>query len=151
MTVGQLRNSHFSDYSITMIKFTNVNKWFGAHHVLKDINFEVNKSKVAVICGPSGSGKSTLIRCINRLETIQSGEIIVDTIKVHEQKRLTELRAEVGFVFQQFNLYPHIRITSYNVCYTKLLRSRTHMPEEKGGRWLQEILAGSRSGNRPLK
>jgi len=93
-----------------MIKFTNVNKWFGAHHVLKDINFEVNQSKVAVICGPSGSGKSTLIRCINRLETIQSGEIIVDTIKVHEQKRLTELRAEVGFVFQQFNLYPHMTV-----------------------------------------
>lgn len=93
-----------------MIKFTNVNKWFGSHHVLKDINFEVAKSKVAVICGPSGSGKSTLIRCINRLETIQSGEIVVDDIKVHQQKKLTDLRAEVGFVFQQFNLYPHMTV-----------------------------------------
>lgn len=93
-----------------MIKFDNVNKWFGSHHVLKDIDIEVPEGKVAVICGPSGSGKSTLIRCINRLEKIQSGEIFVDGTAVHGKNKLTELRAEIGFVFQQFNLYPHMSV-----------------------------------------
>jgi polar amino acid transport system ATP-binding protein len=92
-----------------MIRFSNVNKWFGPLHVLKDVTLEVAVSEVAVICGPSGSGKSTLIRCINRLEPIQSGEIVVDGLPVHERKvDLIALRTEVGFVFQQFNLYPHM-------------------------------------------
>ncbi len=93
-----------------MIHFKKANKWFGPLHVLKDIDLEVKASEVAVICGPSGSGKSTLIRCINRLEKIQSGEIYVDGIPVHQQKKLTELRAEIGFVFQQFNLYPNMTV-----------------------------------------
>jgi polar amino acid transport system ATP-binding protein len=92
-----------------MIQFNKVNKWFGKLHVLKDISLDVDSGKVAVICGPSGSGKSTLIRCINRLEPIASGEIIVDDIPVHDRKtNITRLRAEIGFVFQQFNLYPHM-------------------------------------------
>jgi polar amino acid transport system ATP-binding protein len=93
-----------------MIQFKKANKHFGPLHVLKDIDFEVKESEVAVICGPSGSGKSTLIRCINRLEKIQSGEIYVDGIAVHSEKKLTQLRAEVGFVFQQFNLYPNMTV-----------------------------------------
>ncbi len=94
-----------------MITFRKVNKWFGPLHVLQDIDLDVKKSEVAVICGPSGSGKSTLIRCINRLEPIQSGEIYVDGIPVHDKKiNLIELRAEIGFVFQQFNLYPHMTV-----------------------------------------
>ncbi len=92
-----------------MITFSGVNKWFGKHHVLKDINLDIGAGEVVVVCGPSGSGKSTLIRCINRLEGIQQGELIVDTMKVHEKKtNMTQLRAEIGFVFQQFNLYPHM-------------------------------------------
>jgi polar amino acid transport system ATP-binding protein len=92
-----------------MIRFRNVNKWFGPLHVLRDIDLEVARSEVAVVCGPSGSGKSTLIRCINRLETIQSGEIFVDGVPVHDPATdLIGLRADVGFVFQQFNLYPHM-------------------------------------------
>jgi ABC-type polar amino acid transport system ATPase subunit len=92
-----------------MIRFRNVNKWFGPLHVLRDVTLEVAASEVAVICGPSGSGKSTLIRCINRLEPIQSGEIFVDGLPVHDRKTdLIHLRTEVGFVFQQFNLYPHM-------------------------------------------
>ena len=92
-----------------MISFRKVNKWFGPLHVLRDIHLEIEKSEVAVICGPSGSGKSTLIRCINRLEPIESGELYVDGIQVHNKKtNLIDLRAEVGFVFQQFNLYPHM-------------------------------------------
>jgi polar amino acid transport system ATP-binding protein len=92
-----------------MITFSMVNKWFGDLHVLKDVSLTVDAGEVVVICGPSGSGKSTLIRCINRLEEIQKGEIIVDNMKVHEKKtNMTELRAEIGFVFQSFNLYPHM-------------------------------------------
>jgi polar amino acid transport system ATP-binding protein len=92
-----------------MIQFTHVHKWFGKLHVLNDINLAVSAGEVAVICGPSGSGKSTLIRCINKLEPIVSGEILVDGIQVHDKRTsLTRLRAEIGFVFQQFNLYPHM-------------------------------------------
>jgi polar amino acid transport system ATP-binding protein len=92
-----------------MIQFTHVHKWFGKLHVLNDINLTVSAGEVAVICGPSGSGKSTLIRCINKLEPIVSGEILVDGIQVHDKRTsLTKLRAEIGFVFQQFNLYPHM-------------------------------------------
>ena len=92
-----------------MIRFKSVNKWFGNLHVLNNINYHVAPGEVSVICGPSGSGKSTLIRCINKLEPIQSGEIIIDNMPVHDLRtNITRLRAEIGFVFQQFNLYPHM-------------------------------------------
>lgn len=94
-----------------MITFNNVNKWFGDFHVLQNIDLKIEKGEVVVICGPSGSGKSTLIRCINRLEPIQQGDIIVDGMNVNDPStNMTLLRAEVGFVFQQFNLYPHMTV-----------------------------------------
>jgi ABC-type polar amino acid transport system ATPase subunit len=92
-----------------MIKFEGVNKWFGKLHVLKDINMHVQPGEVVVICGPSGSGKSTLIRCINRLEKFQNGKLHVDKTPLHDHGiNLTKLRADIGFVFQQFHLYPHM-------------------------------------------
>ena len=92
-----------------MIEFRAVNKWFGPLHVLKDINLRIEAGEVVVVCGPSGSGKSTLIRCINRLETIQSGEIVVDGMALSDANLdLASLRARVGMVFQSFNLYPHM-------------------------------------------
>jgi polar amino acid transport system ATP-binding protein len=92
-----------------MITFRKVNKWFGKLHVLKDIDLHVDPGEVVVVCGPSGSGKSTLIRCINRLEDIEQGEIVVDGFPIHDRRvNLTAVRAEIGFVFQQFNLYPHM-------------------------------------------
>ena len=94
-----------------MIEFKNVDKWFGKHHVLKNINLNISRGEVLVICGPSGSGKSTLIRCINRLEDIQKGEIVVNGVPVHDRStNLTKLRADIGFVFQQFHLYPHMTV-----------------------------------------
>jgi polar amino acid transport system ATP-binding protein len=91
-----------------VIEFRKVNKWFGSLQVLKDINLTIHQGEVVVVCGPSGSGKSTLIRCINGLELIQSGDIIVDGMSLNDPKtNITRLRAEVGMVFQQFNLYPH--------------------------------------------
>jgi polar amino acid transport system ATP-binding protein len=92
-----------------MISYKNVNKWYGELHVLNNIDLEVEKGEVIVVCGPSGSGKSTLIRCINRLEPIQEGELVVDGMAVHDKKiNMTKIRAEIGFVFQSFNLYPHM-------------------------------------------
>ena len=88
-----------------------VNKWFGDFQVLKDINLEVKEKQKIVVCGPSGSGKSTLIRCINRLEEHQKGSIIVDGNELSEKtKDIEKIRAEVGMVFQQFNLFPHLSI-----------------------------------------
>jgi polar amino acid transport system ATP-binding protein len=92
-----------------MIVFRKVNKWFGKLHVLRDVDLQVETGEVLVICGPSGSGKSTMIRCINRLEPIQSGEITVDGKDVNAPSLdLPRLRAEIGMVFQSFNLYPHM-------------------------------------------
>ena len=94
-----------------IIQLNNVNKWYGDFHVLKNINFEVNEKEKVVICGPSGSGKSTLIRCINRLEEHQKGEIVVDGMSLDENtKNISAIRSEVGMVFQQFNLFPHLSI-----------------------------------------
>ena len=94
-----------------IIELKNVNKWFDKFQALKDVNLEVNQQEKIVICGPSGSGKSTLIRCINRLEEHQEGQIIVDGNELSENtKNIEQIRAEVGMVFQQFNLFPHLSI-----------------------------------------
>ena len=94
-----------------IIQMQKVNKWFDDFHVLKDINLDVTSKQKIVVCGPSGSGKSTLIRCINRLEEHQKGDIIVDGTELSENtKNIEKIRAEVGMVFQQFNLFPHLSI-----------------------------------------
>ena len=94
-----------------IIELKNVNKWFDKFQALKDVSLEVNQQEKIVICGPSGSGKSTLIRCINRLEEHQEGEIIVDGKEISDNtKDIEKIRAEVGMVFQQFNLFPHLSI-----------------------------------------
>ena len=93
------------------ISISGMNKWYGEFHVLRDINLSVDKGERIVICGPSGSGKSTLIRCINRLEEHQKGQIIVDGIELtNDLKKIDEIRREVGMVFQHFNLFPHLTI-----------------------------------------
>jgi general L-amino acid transport system ATP-binding protein len=94
-----------------IIELKNVNKWFDKFQVLKEINLEVKPKEKIVVCGPSGSGKSTLIRCINRLEEHQEGSIVVDGSEISENtKNIENIRAEVGMVFQQFNLFPHLSI-----------------------------------------
>lgn len=95
----------------TMIEMKGVNKWFGEFHVLKDIDLTVKEGERIVIAGPSGSGKSTLIRCINHLEPHEAGKIVIDGIELTEDlKRIDEVRREVGMVFQQFNLFPHMTV-----------------------------------------
>ena len=122
-----------------MIQFTHVHKWFGKLHVLNDINLTVSAGEVAVICGPSGSGKSTLIRCINKLEPIVSGEILVDGIQVHDKHTsLTRLRAEIGFVFQQFNLYPHMTALDNVTLAPMKVRKMSRKEAEESGMILLE-------------
>jgi putative glutamine transport system ATP-binding protein len=96
---------------LPIIEFRGVDKFFGDFHVLKDIDFAVEEGEVVVVIGPSGSGKSTLLRCINGLEEITSGELVVDGFPVHDKKTdINKLRSEIGMVFQQFNLYPHMTV-----------------------------------------
>lgn len=94
-----------------MVSLRHVHKWFGPLHVLQDVSLDVGRGQVIVVAGPSGSGKSTLIRCINRLEPIQQGEILVDGVAVHDPKvDVNQLRQDIGMVFQSFNLFPHLNV-----------------------------------------
>jgi len=104
-------NKQQVDSSKVMIQLKDVNKWYGQFHVLKDINLTVTQGERIVLCGPSGSGKSTTIRCINRLEEHQKGQIIVDgTELTNDLKQIETIRSEVGMVFQHFNLFPHLTV-----------------------------------------
>lgn len=124
-----------------MISFKNVNKWFGELHVLNDINIEVAQGEVVVVCGPSGSGKSTLIRCINRLEPIQKGELVVDKMAVHDKKvNMTKVRADIGFVFQSFNLYPHMTaLQNTSIAPIKVKKMKKEEAEELGRKMLTRV------------
>ena len=124
-----------------MITFKKVNKWFDKLHVLKDIDLHIESGEVVVICGPSGSGKSTLIRCINRLEPIQEGEIVVDNMSLKDSRtNLTRLRAEIGFVFQQFNLYPHMTaLENVTLAPTQVRKMKRGEAEDLGREILKKV------------
>jgi len=97
--------------SENIISFEKVNKWYGEFHVLRDIDLQVKKGERIVICGPSGSGKSTMIRCINRLEEHQEGKLSVEGVELTDDvKAIEAIRKNVGMVFQQFNLFPHLSV-----------------------------------------
>lgn len=99
-----------------MVELRDVNKWYGDFHVLKNINLQVKRGERIVICGPSGSGKSTMIRCINRLEEHQKGDIIVNGVELtNDLKNIETIRKDVGMVFQHFNLFPHLTVLE-NCC-----------------------------------
>ena len=136
-----------------MIAFKNVNKWFGELHVLNDINLEVTKGEVVVVCGPSGSGKSTLIRCINRLEPIQKGSLIINDMNVHDKKiNMTTLRAEIGFIFQSFNLYPHMTaLENTTIAPMKVRKMSKKDAEELGRETLTRVGLGDRVNNYPAQ
>ncbi len=104
----QLKSAVSDEVVVTMV---SVNKWFGDFHVLKDIDLTVHKGERVVICGPSGSGKSTLIRCINRLEEHQRGDIVINGVVLDNNlKNIDTIRRDVGMVFQSFNLFPHLSV-----------------------------------------
>jgi general L-amino acid transport system ATP-binding protein len=124
-----------------IIALKNVSKWFGPFQVLRDINLAVAKSEKIVICGPSGSGKSTLIRCINALEEHQVGEIVVDgTELTRDLKRIDQVRREVGMVFQQFNLFPHMTVLE-NLCVGPIWvrRMKRDEAEAQGLKYLDRV------------
>jgi general L-amino acid transport system ATP-binding protein len=116
----------------------DLNKWYGEFHALKDLSINVYPQEVVVICGPSGSGKSTFIRCLNRLEEHQSGTIIVDGIELgHDIRNIAEIRREIGMVFQQFNLFPHL--TSMDNIILAPMKVR-HWPREEAEEKAMELL-----------
>ncbi len=122
-----------------MIHFQGVNKFYGDFHVLKNINLHIKQGEVVVVCGPSGSGKSTLIRCVNRLEPIDEGDIVVDGVSLSDPRvNLPMLRAEIGFVFQQFNLYPHMTALD-NICLAPMHVRRT--PRREAETLAMELLS----------
>ena len=111
MTEREIDRSQMKISDEVAIDIRKMNKWYGDFHVLRDINLTVYRGERIVVCGPSGSGKSTLIRCVNRLEEHQAGDIIVDGTELNSDlKNLDKVRAEVGMVFQHFNLFPHLTI-----------------------------------------
>jgi general L-amino acid transport system ATP-binding protein len=137
-----------------IIRFDKVNKWYGNNfHVLRDIDLSVAKGERIVICGPSGSGKSTLIRCINRLEEHQQGHLVVDGVELTDDvKAIEKIRREVGMVFQQFNLFPHLTVlenlTLAPMWVSKLPRQEA---EERAMQQLKRVRIAEQAGKYPLQ
>jgi general L-amino acid transport system ATP-binding protein len=137
-----------ADERAAMIELRHIHKWFGAHHVLNDVSLDVRRGERVVVCGPSGSGKSTMLRCINRLEEHEQGQIFVDGIELtSDVKQIEAIRREVGMVFQQFNLFPHLTVLENLVLAPIWVRrmkrreaeelalhylERVHIPEQAG-------------------
>ncbi|WP_436757362.1 amino acid ABC transporter ATP-binding protein [Streptosporangium sp. V21-05] len=122
-----------------MIQVKGLNKWFGDHHVLRDIDLDVARGEVVVVVGPSGSGKSTLCRCLNRLETAGSGDILVDGVPAPvEGRELARLRADVGMVFQSFNLFQHKTVLENIVLAPTKVRGDSRAEAEASARRLLE-------------
>ncbi len=124
-----------------MILMEKVNKYYGDFHALKDIDFQVQKGDIVVICGPSGSGKSTLIRCINRLEEIDDGRIVVDGEDLYDRKAdINKIRAEAGMVFQHFNLFPHLTILeNITIAQNKVKKRPKKEAEERAMQLLERV------------
>ena len=139
------------DPNDSIISITGMHKWFGDFHVLKNIELEVGRSERIVICGPSGSGKSTLIRCINRLEEHQRGKIVVDgTELTNDLKHIEVVRSEVGMVFQQFNLFPHLTVLE-NLTLAQIWVRKTPKAEaeEAAMRYLERVKIPEQSAKFP--
>ena len=134
-----------------IISMKNINKYYDDFHVLKSINFSVKQGEIVVICGPSGSGKSTLIRCINGLEDIDEGTILVDDIDIHASKKnLKEIRSEVGMVFQHFNLFPHLTILENITLAQNLVKKRSNKESKQiAQELLEKVKLGDKANSYP--
>ena len=136
-----------------MIEIINVSKWFGNFKVLQDVSLAVAKGERVVICGPSGSGKSTLIRCINRLEEHQQGQIIVDGIELTENiKNIEAIRRNIGMVFQSFNLFPHLSVIDNLTLGPTLVRQmKKKTAEELAMHYLEKVRIPEQAHKYPLQ
>ncbi len=133
-----------------MIQFNNVSKWYGEYQALCDVSASVSKGEVLVVCGPSGSGKSTLIRTVNRLEPIQKGSIVVDDQDVNKCRSIDDLRSHIGFVFQQFNLFPHMSVLDNLMMAPVLLkRNSKKQSRDKAMTLLERVGLGHKAGAFP--
>ena len=139
------------DSNDSIISITGMHKWFGDFHVLKNIELEVGRGERIVICGPSGSGKSTLIRCINRLEEHQRGKIVVDgTELTNDLKHIEVVRSEVGMVFQQFNLFPHLTVLeNLTLALVWVRKTPKAEAEETAMRYLERVKIPEQSAKFP--
>ncbi|SPJ29693.1 amino acid ABC transporter ATP-binding protein [Falsiruegeria mediterranea] len=135
----------------TAIELVGVNKWYGTFHVLKDINLTVETGQKVVICGPSGSGKSTVVRCINRLEEHQKGQILVDGVELtNDAASVNRIRSEVGMVFQQFNLFPHLTVLDNLTLGPVKARGLTKKEaEERARHYLERVHIPDQAEKRP--
>jgi len=139
----------------TMILFSNINKWYGDYQALADINAEVKKGEVVVVCGPSGSGKSTLIRTVNRLEEVKSGQLLFDGHDIHAPMGgadLNKLRSRIGFVFQSFNLFPHLSVME-NIMLSpmRVLGVKRADAKAKAGQLLERVGLSNKAGAYPAQ
>src|ERR1039457_5228662 len=137
----------------SMIQFQGVHKWFNKLHVLNDINLHVAKGEVVVVCGPSGSGKSTLIRTINQLEPVDQGHLTVDGMDLSDKKTdINKLRAEIGFVFQQFNLYPHLTaLANITLAPVKIRKTTKKEAETQAMKLLERVGLAEKSSSYPAQ
>ncbi|GMQ90179.1 MAG: amino acid ABC transporter ATP-binding protein [Gammaproteobacteria bacterium] len=136
--MGQGTQDDCRSGSGVIVELRNVNKWFGEFHVLRDISLSIRRGERVVVCGPSGSGKSTMIRCINRLEVHQEGDVIVDGTELTDDMRNIEaVRRDVGMVFQNFNLFPHMTVMD-NLTIGPVLARK--IPEHKAGQMALSLL-----------
>jgi general L-amino acid transport system ATP-binding protein len=134
-----------------IVEFRRVNKWFGHYHVLREVDLVVGRGERIVVCGPSGSGKSTLIRCVNRLEEHQEGAVVVDGVELTDDRRTVErIRREVGMVFQQFNLFPHLTALE-NVALgpMEVLKVPRAEAEARAREQLERVRVGDQAGKFP--
>ena len=136
-----------------LIRMENVEKWYGAFHALKNVNLTVRRGEKIVLCGPSGSGKSTLIRCINHLEAIKSGTIVVDGTRLDDgQKAIDTVRREVGMVFQQFNLFPHMTVLENCILAPMRVRGFSKAEAEATARkYLERVRIGEQAQKYPAQ
>ena len=136
-----------------LIRMENVEKWYGDFHALKNVNLTVRRGEKIVLCGPSGSGKSTLIRCINHLETIKSGTIVVDGTRLDDgQKAIDTVRREVGMVFQQFNLFPHMTVLENCILAPMRVRGFSKAEAEATARkYLERVRIGDQAQKYPAQ
>lgn len=134
------------------ITISGLNKWFGDFHVLRNVNLTVRRGEKVVICGPSGSGKSTLIRCMNGLEEHQSGTLRVGEVELKSARDLGLVRAEVGMVFQQFNLFPHLTVLENLTLAPVWVRGEAgRTAEERARRYLERVRMGDFAGKYPAQ